>query len=119
MPGKKIVEAGSRVIGDAGQHAECRIFTLLRQLADLGRTAQGDPFATFDFQENVVLVVVMRASELIEVKRLVRAGSVLQVGAGASGNITFGPGFASWQAVSLPRRLLGRPLPRRIIFPWN
>ena len=79
----------------------------------------GDPFASFDFQNNVVLVVVMRASELIEVKRLVRSGRVLKVGAGANGVITFGPGFAAWQAVSLPRRLLGRPLPRRITFPWN
>jgi len=38
---------------------------------------RGDPFASFDFKTNVVLVVVIRASELIEVKRLVRSGSVL------------------------------------------
>lgn len=79
----------------------------------------GDPFASFDFQHNVVVVVVIEASELIEVKRLARAGSVLRAGVGASGAIAFGPGFASWQAVSLPRSLVGRPLPRRIVFPWN
>jgi hypothetical protein len=99
---------------------------LITRYADLQRfpplalhPGGGDSFASFDFKTNAVLVVVMRASELIEVKRLVRSGSVLEVGVGASGVITFGPGFASWQAVSLPRKLLGRPLPRRIIFPWN
>jgi hypothetical protein len=99
---------------------------LITRYADLQRfpplalhPGGGDPFAIFDFRDNVILVVVMRASELIEVKRLVRSGSVLEVAAGASGVITLGPGFASWQAVSVPRKLLGRPLPRRIIFPWN
>jgi hypothetical protein len=99
---------------------------LITRYADLQRfpplalhPGGGDPFASFDFQANVVLVVVMRASELIEVKRVVRSGGLLQVGAGASGFITFGPGFAAWQAVSFPRRLLGRPLPGRIVFPWN
>jgi hypothetical protein len=74
-------------------------------------------FAHFDFQQNAVVVVEGTDGD-VTIVRMVRTGKVLQVGI-APRYPGQAPTTGRWEAVSVPKRVLGRPLPPRVVFPWN
>jgi hypothetical protein len=74
-------------------------------------------YETFDWKRRAVLLVVARLPREWKISRLARRRNVLRVALASRypGQPDFGTPLTSWEAVSLPRSLLGRPLPRRIV----
>ena len=74
-------------------------------------------YATFDWQQRAVLLVVAKVPHEFEIARLTRRRSVLRVTIVPRypGQPDFAAPLTSWEAVSVPRSLLGHPLPRRMI----
>jgi hypothetical protein len=76
-----------------------------------------DWYQSFDWKHDAVLLVVARTQSEFEIDSLTRRGGVLRV--------TIGPRYPNepafpapatlWLTVDVPKRLLGSPLPRRVV----
>lgn len=74
-------------------------------------------YQTFDWKHDVVLLVVARTQSEFEISRLTRQGSLLRITIGPRypGQPAFPSPATLWFAVDVPKRLLGSPLPRRVV----
>jgi hypothetical protein len=74
-------------------------------------------YETFDWQHRVVLLVVARLPYEFAVSGITRRRSVLRVWLAprSPGQPDFGTPFTTWEALSVPRSVVGRSLPRRIV----
>lgn len=76
-----------------------------------------DWYETFDWPRRAVVVVVATLPHEFEIQRLTRRSDTLrvQIGRRDPQQPDFGTAITSWQAISVSRALLGRPLPRRTL----
>jgi hypothetical protein len=76
-----------------------------------------DWYETFDWSRDAVVLVVAQTHSDFEIYRLARQGSVLRITIGPSspGQPAVPSPVTLWLAVDVPKRLLGSPLPRRVV----
>jgi hypothetical protein len=74
-------------------------------------------YDTFNWRENVVIFVVARLPHEFEVSKMVRQQGVLYVTVVPRypGQPDAARSFTSWETLAVPRSVVGRPLPRRLV----
>jgi hypothetical protein len=76
-----------------------------------------DWYESFDWKHDAVVLVVARTQSDFEIYRLTRQSSVLHITIGPRypGQPAFPRPATLWLTVDVPKRLLGSPLPRRVV----